>query len=494
MRRGLALAAAGALPLAAGAQALLPSAAPVTETFDGLSPAAAAAVPTGFRLSADAVPTYGSAANYTATTVATTGNNFTAGGTYNFGAAASSADRALGFLNSGSYTSPRHIMLALKNTSGAVVQDLAVQFDIEKYRSGSRAYDWKFYVSTDGVTWTAQPAGDQNFPADANNTVYSYPPLATTKQVALAGLNLAAAATYYLRWSDVGAGSSTNGQGLALDNVVLTPTLGPGTGTPMASIATAATAYGSPYCLTSSAGSAGLAVAYTATGFAAGTTFKAQFSSAAGVFPANVTDNIIGGGLVSPLVATLPAGTPGGSGYRVRVVSDAPLTYGTDNGQDLTIALAPASNPATVTPVASQTVTTTSAGAALTATDGVPSAFAWYYGTAVAGPYAVALAGATAATYQVSGADFPAAGTYYVVAQATSACGAVVGLSAPVTVTVTAPVVVVKPTLTVSLATLPDFDSAARCCQPAEKLHAEQRQPCRPSDGNARGRLRNSYW
>ena len=141
LRRGLALAAAGALPLAAGAQALLPSAAPVTETFDGLGTAAVAAVPTGFLLSAEAVPSYGSAANYAAKTAATTGNNFTAGGTYNFGAAAGSADRALGFLSSSNYTAPRHIMLAVQNTSGAVVQDLAVQFNIEKYRSGSRAFD-----------------------------------------------------------------------------------------------------------------------------------------------------------------------------------------------------------------------------------------------------------------------------------------------------------------------------------------------------------------
>ena len=68
-------------------------------------------------------------------------------------------------------------------------------------------------MSTDGVTWTVQPASDQNFPADANSTVYSYPPLSTTKQVALTSLNLAADATYYLRWSDVGAGGSTNSQG-----------------------------------------------------------------------------------------------------------------------------------------------------------------------------------------------------------------------------------------------------------------------------------------
>lgn len=130
------------------------------------------------------------------------------------------------------------------------------------------------------------------------------------------------------------------------------PTLGPVAGMPTASIASTA-AYSSPYCLSSSAASPGFAVAYAATGFAAGATFKAQLSSATGVFPADATESIVGSRAASPLAASLPAGTPGGSSYRIRVVSDTPLTFGTDNGQNLTINLAPATNPVAVTPTAS---------------------------------------------------------------------------------------------------------------------------------------------
>ncbi|MFD1875636.1 T9SS type A sorting domain-containing protein [Hymenobacter bucti] len=460
--RLLVLGAWGALPLAAHAQLALPSAAPVTQNFDGIGTSATATLPTGFKFSPDAMPTYGSATNYLATTVATTGNNFTAGGTYNFGSTVGATDRAVGFLNSGSYTSPRHILLQVQNTSGAVVQDLSVQFDIEKYRSGSRAYDFKFYVSTDGSTWVSQPAGDQSYPADGSNTVYSYPPLTTSKQVTLTGVAIAPGAPYYLRWSDVGLNGSTNGQGLGLDNVVLTPTLAGGpTPTPVATITTSSLAATS-FCLTSTTGSPSFSVAFTSSGAFTGT-YLAQLSDAVGVFPTNTTDNIIGSGPASPLTASLPAGTPSGNGYRIRVLNDAPLTTGTDNGQNLTVTQAPSSNTVTVSPATSQTLLTTATGATLTATATSPSTFAWYYSTSAVGSFTTAIAGATAASYTLKGADFGGAGTYYLVARATTTttCGAVSGLSAPIAITVTAPPVVVAPTLTVSLTTLPDFGSIA---------------------------------
>jgi PKD repeat protein len=460
----LALCVWGALPMAAQAQLALPSATPVPQNFDGIGTTATAVLPTGFKFSPDATPTYDSGNNYLATTIATTGNNFTTGGTYNFGSAAGAgaSDRAVGFLNSGSYTSPRHILLQVQNTSGAVMQDLTVQFDIEKYRSGSRAYDFKFYVSTNGTTWVAQPTGDQSYPGDANNTVYTYPPLTTSKQVTLTGVAIAPNDVYYLRWSDVGVAGSSNSQGLALDNVVLIPTLAGDSTPPTGPAITTASLPVTSFCVTSTTGSPAFSVAFTSSGTLTGT-YRAQLSNAAGVFPANATDNIIGSGAASPLTASLPAGTPSGSGYRVRVLNDAPLTPGTDNGQNLTVTQSPDNNTVTVSPAASQTLLTTATGSPLTTTATSPSTFAWYYGTSGAGPFTTAIAGATAATYAVKGADFGSAGTYYLVAQATTTttCGALTGLSAPVMVTVTAPPVVLTPTLTVSVVTLPDFGSTA---------------------------------
>jgi hypothetical protein len=455
-------------PTAARAQLVLTNAAPKTENFDGLGTSATATVPTGVKLSGEAAPTYGSAANYTVTSVAANGNNFTSGGTYNFAAGAGSTDRALGFLNSGSFGTPRSIMLAVNNNTGAAIQDLNVQFNLEKYRTGGREYNWTFYTSPDGVTWTAQAAGTQNYPADfqpgtttANNATYYYPPQTTAKTVALASVNMASGATYYLRWTQMGVGGSvsgaTNGQGSGLDDVTLTPTLAGGTTpTPTASISTGAVTPTS-YCLTS-AGSA-LSVPFTTTGTLAGP-YSVQLSDANGVFPASATAGIIGSGTTSPLAATIPAGTASGTGYRVRVLASSPATTGTDNGSNLTVTQAPTSNPVTVTPATDQTVTTTGTGATLTATTSATSTFAWQYGTSAGGPYTT-LAGATSATYQVRGANLPGAGTYYLVAQATTttSCGSLTTISAPVTVTVTAPVA--SPALSVSTTSLPAFANVA---------------------------------
>jgi hypothetical protein len=88
-----------------------------TENFDGMGTSGTATLPTGFRVGTTSDWTVGT----TATTLAGGSNGavFTSGGTYNFanGATASSTDRALGFLNSGSFTSPRSIVLALTNNT-----------------------------------------------------------------------------------------------------------------------------------------------------------------------------------------------------------------------------------------------------------------------------------------------------------------------------------------------------------------------------------------
>ena len=63
-------------------------------------------------------------------------------------------------------------------------------------------------------------------------------------------------------------------------------------------------------------------VAFTPTGFAAGTSYSVQLSDAAGVFP--TTPNAIGSGTASPITATLaPATLVSGTSYKVRVVAGA---------------------------------------------------------------------------------------------------------------------------------------------------------------------------
>jgi hypothetical protein len=67
---------------------------------------------------------------------------------------------------------------------------LDVGFAYEKYRNGGRGTNMKFYAGTDGVNWTAVPAGDQAFSPDPDTNVNN-PPLSALKTVNLPGTNIA---------------------------------------------------------------------------------------------------------------------------------------------------------------------------------------------------------------------------------------------------------------------------------------------------------------
>jgi hypothetical protein len=200
-----------------------------TENFDGIGSSATATLPTGWKVdSATQTTAYASATNVTTQAAGTSGtgivNSSSSGGTYNFanGVTASSTDRAVGWLTSTGYTSPRQLFVQLTNNTGVTVTSFTIAYDIEKYRSGTRAFDINFFSSTDGSTWLAQTAGDQSYAADANNTTVSNPPSTTSKSVAITGLSIANGANYYLRWSYTGSGGSSNGQGLGIDNFSVT--------------------------------------------------------------------------------------------------------------------------------------------------------------------------------------------------------------------------------------------------------------------------------
>ena len=211
-------------------QIAIPSATPVTQNFDGLGTSATAALPTGIVVN--------TTANYSTGTIATTlayGSTGTgavtgtsSGGCINWanGITASATDRSLGFLNTGSYSSPRAIIVAIQNTGTSNITDLTITFDYEKYRSGSRQFDWTFFHgATATAVNTAATAGDLSSPADAVNTTVYNPPTATAKTVTLTGLTIAPSGLYYLCWKFTGlAAGSTNGQGFGIDNLNLTAT------------------------------------------------------------------------------------------------------------------------------------------------------------------------------------------------------------------------------------------------------------------------------
>jgi hypothetical protein len=191
-----------------------------TENFDGMGTSATATLPTGFKLGSD----------WATSTSATTVSSFssvttapTAGGLYNFGNGTSTTtERALAILNTGSYTSPKSIILKITNNTGGTISTINISFDYEKYRSGSRAFDWTFFHGSTSAPSIAETAGNNSYTADGGNTTMFNPPTSINKSFTLTGLSIPTGGDYYFRWTFTGNGGSSNGQAIGIDNFSLT--------------------------------------------------------------------------------------------------------------------------------------------------------------------------------------------------------------------------------------------------------------------------------
>jgi len=149
------------------------------------------------------------------------------GAAYNFGY---NADRAIGVINSGTYTSGKYVILQITNNTGGVINNITLSWNYEKYRTGSRAWTWNFYHGATTGANINVAAGDQTYAGDGDNNGNPNPPTSTAKSVTITGLNIPAGNSYYFRWVLTGSGGSTNGQGLAIDDVVInaSPSCTPG--------------------------------------------------------------------------------------------------------------------------------------------------------------------------------------------------------------------------------------------------------------------------
>ncbi len=197
------------------------------QSFDGMTNTATSALPSGWVFASGTAPTWTSGTLTSTTQFAGTVGSGTlstnsAGGAYLFvnGTAASGTDKAIGFLTSSGFTSPRSILFGMTNDTGSTISSLDVGWIYEKYRNGTRAFDWKFLGSSDGSTWTSISGGDKAYPADSANTPIAIAS-STVSPLRISGLSVAAGSPYYLRWDYAGLAGSSNGQALGIDGFSL---------------------------------------------------------------------------------------------------------------------------------------------------------------------------------------------------------------------------------------------------------------------------------
>lgn len=194
---------------------------PVTENFDSM--AATLNLPaTGWRMAAKTnAPTW--AIGVAVVTAQASSGAPSAGGTYNWGATGAT-DRAVGAMTSGSFGSPNSLMVAVTNDSGLGITNLAVNYNVEVYRTNTAAASVQLYYSTDGSTWNIVTGGD--VPAASLPTgpsTYGYPSRTIATNANIGSLAVAAGGVIYLRWNLNTTGSSS--QGIGVDDVSLTASL-----------------------------------------------------------------------------------------------------------------------------------------------------------------------------------------------------------------------------------------------------------------------------
>lgn len=210
----------------------------MSEKFDSMGSEAEAALPMGWRIDriltaprtvgrydqADEVTMYAGGAN-----LPSNAKN----GTWNFGAD-NAIDRALGGISTGVAGGTRcvNVYVHLLNTGRKNIQDIQLDYDVEKYRMGnnSEGFDVQLYYSIDGRNWTS--AGDAfktHFDPDAQTAGYASVPgevvhvSGTLPTVAQPGCDL------FLAWNiSVAAGTAAqSAMALGIDNVAFSGSLPP---------------------------------------------------------------------------------------------------------------------------------------------------------------------------------------------------------------------------------------------------------------------------
>ena len=203
-----------------------------TQNFDSMG-STGTTTPSGWTVgtqsNATTTPLLTGSVSANTTVVVGTGSS-NAGGNYNFGVAGTNpvTERALGSLASGSLE--RETFATFINNTGSAILSLTISYDGEQWRAGTagNVNTLTLQYSADGTTWTNLGATFNFIAPNLTSANAALDGNAATNRIAgLGGIfipasNIAANATFYLRWVDVDdAGSDP---ALAVDNFNLSAT------------------------------------------------------------------------------------------------------------------------------------------------------------------------------------------------------------------------------------------------------------------------------
>ncbi|HLP20241.1 MAG TPA: PCMD domain-containing protein, partial [Chitinophagales bacterium] len=230
------------------------------------------------------------------------------------------------------YVAPTSLQTVMHSTNGTAIAVFASQ---------SSTQEWKYSTTSGSGYVSFNPA----------ETGSSYTP------------NFAIPGSYYV----VAVSTNSYGDDVTSSEVQIDVTNG--------STLTTSAINGSPFDVSPSM-QAPVAVNFTSdVVFNAGNVFTAQLSDYTGSFVNPTAIGTLNGATIGTISANIPGNTPGGSAYRIRVVSSDPAVTGTDNGTDLIV------NPfeTTISPLDTQRLVQNQNGTAITVTESQTSTRTWKY-------------------------------------------------------------------------------------------------------------------
>lgn len=254
----------------------------------------------------------------------------TTGGFYAFtGSPASVANPSFMIQPGGSDFAPGTLTLRIQNNGTVAITDLAVSYNIYVRNDQGRSSSFNFSYSTDNITYTPVAALDYTSTTTADALGWVIVGSAPSRSTVLSGVNVAVGSFIYIRWSSDDVAGTGSRDEFGLDDITCTATFAaPNT-------ITTGTVSGPPFSLANCTSTAPGTVDFTSTDvFNAPNVFTAQLSDAAGSFASPVsigTLALAGNGPPGTISITIPAGTPGGVGYKIRVVSSDPAVTGSES-------------------------------------------------------------------------------------------------------------------------------------------------------------------